>query len=90
MEVISVFETLVTTYRGTWCHNSDETIKNLGLALYFSLRVTIYSRDGQTFLWAGQMKKVKCQVGQLTFLLAILVNNNKPETQTRAARIAKQ
>jgi hypothetical protein len=36
------------------------------------------------------MKKVKCQVGQLTFLLAILVNNNKPETQTRAARIAKQ
>jgi hypothetical protein len=27
----------------------------------------VYSRDGQTFLWAGQMKKVKCQVGQLTF-----------------------
>jgi hypothetical protein len=25
-------------------------------------------RDGQTFLWAGQMKKVKCQVGQLNLL----------------------
>jgi hypothetical protein len=49
-----------------------------------------YGRDGQTFLRAGQMKKVKCQMGQLTFLLAILVNNNKPKTQTRAARIAKQ
>jgi hypothetical protein len=45
---------------------------------------------GKLFLWAGQMKKVKCQVGQLTFLLAIFVNNNKPETQTRGARIAKQ
>jgi hypothetical protein len=29
-------------------------------------------------------------VCQLTFVLANLVNNNKPETQTRAARIAKQ
>jgi hypothetical protein len=45
---------------------------------------------GKLFCGRAKWKKVKCQVGQLTFLLAILVNNNKPETQTRAARIAKQ
>jgi hypothetical protein len=54
---------------------------------------TLYTRHSLYFGYRpgmGQMKKVKCQVGELTFLLAILVNNNKPETQTRAARIAKQ
>jgi hypothetical protein len=45
---------------------------------------------GKFFVGWPNKKKVKCQVGQLTFLLAILVNNNKPETQTRAARIAEQ
>jgi hypothetical protein len=36
------------------------------------------------------MKKSKMSGGPTYFLLAISVNNNKPETQTRAARIAKQ
>jgi hypothetical protein len=36
------------------------------------------------------MKKSKMSGGPTYFLLAILVNNYKPETQTRAARIAKQ
>jgi hypothetical protein len=45
---------------------------------------------GKLFLWAGQIKKSKMSGVPTYFLLAILVNNNKPETQTRAARIAKQ
>jgi hypothetical protein len=35
-------------------------------------------------------EKSKMSGGPTYFLLAILVNNNKPETQTRAGRIAKQ
>jgi hypothetical protein len=38
----------------------------------------------------GPNEKCKMLGGPTYFLLAILVNNNKPETQTRAARIAKQ
>jgi hypothetical protein len=38
----------------------------------------------------GPNEKSKMSGGPTYFLLAILVNNNKPETQTRAARIAKQ
>jgi hypothetical protein len=35
-------------------------------------------------------EKSKMSGGPTYFLLAILLNNNKPETQTRAARIVKQ
>jgi hypothetical protein len=42
------------------------------------------------FFVGGPNEKSKMSGGPTYFLLAILVNNNKPETQTRAARIAKQ
>jgi hypothetical protein len=42
------------------------------------------------FFVGGPNEKIKMSGGPTYFLLAILVNNNKPETQTRAARIAKQ
>jgi hypothetical protein len=42
------------------------------------------------FFVGGPNGKSKISGGPTYFLLAILVNNNKPETQTRAARITKQ
>jgi hypothetical protein len=42
------------------------------------------------FFVGGPNWKSKMSGGPTYILLAILVNNNKPETQTRAARIAKQ
>jgi hypothetical protein len=42
------------------------------------------------FFVGGPNEKSEMSGGPTYFLLAILVNNNTPETQTRAARIAKQ
>jgi hypothetical protein len=44
---------------------------------------------GRLFV-GGPNEKIKMSGGPTYFLLAISVNNNKLETQTRAARIAKQ
>jgi hypothetical protein len=42
------------------------------------------------FFVGGPNEESKMSGGPTYILLAILVNNNKPETQTRAARIAEQ
>jgi hypothetical protein len=52
-------------------------------------RVSLYQGWANVFV-GGPNGKSKMSGGPTYFLLAILVNNNKPETQTRAARIAKQ
>jgi hypothetical protein len=50
-----------------WFHEC----RNLMISLVIigrNFKERLYTRDGQTFLWAGQIKNVKCQVGQLNLL----------------------
>jgi hypothetical protein len=51
---------------------------------------TVLDQGWANFFVGGPNEKSKMSGGPTYSLLAILVNNNKPETQTRAARIAKQ
>jgi hypothetical protein len=62
MDAVSTSEMAVNLYQTTiYSLSTPDNLTSHAVA-------TAYCRDGQTFLWAGQMKKVKCQVGQLYFL----------------------
>jgi hypothetical protein len=60
------------------------------LSFYEATRRHILEQGWANFFVGGPNEKSKMSGGPTYILLAILVNNNKPETQTRAARIAKQ